>query len=88
MTTNGNGKPRFKPASLANLKAARDAWKADATYPDIVDGFTTEMIYEGADTEPWLLAMDLADQVDGLSLIDALEVLAKAGMVIAEKEEV
>ena len=84
MTTNGK---RFKPATIANLKVARDRWKAKAKYPDIVDSFTTEMIYEGADTEPWLLAMYLADQVDGLSHIDAMEVLAKIGMVIAEKED-
>ena len=87
MTTNGTSKPRFKPASLANLKAARDAWKAKATDPDIVDSFTAEMIFAAGNSGIAALAMDAAAELD-LSFIDALHLLAKVGMVIKEKEEV
>lgn len=84
MTT--NGAKRFKSATRKNLKVATDAWKAETTNPELVDRFTAEMCFEAADSSVGVIAHDLAGQLDELGYIDALEVLAKLGMLLEEAD--
>ncbi len=84
MTT--NGKPPFKPATRENLAIACDNWRADEKYPEIVDEFVRETIFEAADSEMGIMAMKLSDKLD-VSYMEAMAILAEVGMALAEKEE-
>ncbi len=69
------------------LRFALATWRSKATHKDIVDAWVTQMLYELVDSKVGIMAQELTISIPGLSYVDAVEVLAKSGMLDGWEEE-